>query len=109
MNISIEKRHENSVLSREEVEFKMEFDSAIPSREQAKSALSTAISIPKDRIVVISISSKYGSKKAHGTARIYSNAQLALGDKNHLLVRDKMAEKKAKKPKKSAAIKAASK
>jgi len=106
MNISIEKKKENSILSREEIEFKVDFDAAVPSREQSKSALSSAISIPKERIVIISITNRYGSKSAVGKARVYTTAALAAKDKNHFLVRDKMAEKKSKRVKKVAAAKA---
>ena len=105
MNISIEKRQENAVLSREEIDFKIEFDAAIPSREQAKSALSSAISLPKEKIVIVSLSNKYGSKTATGKARVYSSEQMAAKDKNHLLVRDGMAQKKVKKAKAKPAAK----
>lgn len=90
MNISIEKKIENATLSREELEFKLDFDAGIPSREQAKSALSAAISIPKERIVIVSITSNYGKKQAIGQARIYASTELAAADKAHLLKRDGM-------------------
>jgi ribosomal protein S24E len=96
MNISIDKRTENALFNREDINFKMEFDSAVPSREQAKSALSTAISIPKERIVIVSINSKYGSKVANASAHIYKKDAEALKDKSHLLVRDKLVSKKDK-------------
>ncbi|MFH0927358.1 MAG: hypothetical protein V1822_02150 [Candidatus Micrarchaeota archaeon] len=103
MNITIEKRAENAELAREEINFRMDFDSAVPSREQAKSALSTAISIPKERIILVSIRTKYGLKSAWAQARVYKTAELAAKGKNYLLVRDKMVEKKAKAEKKKAA------
>ena len=97
MNITVEKRVENLVFGREDIEFKLEFDSSVPSREQAKSALSTAISIPKERIVIVSIKSKYGIKFAHASAHVYAKEDMALKDKFHLLVRDKLVSKKEKK------------
>ena len=103
MNITIDKKTENKALGREEIDFHMDFDSAMPSREQAKSALSTAISIPKEKMVIVLIKGKYGVKTAWASARVYMTAETAAKDKNYLLVRDKMAVKKAKKEKKKAA------
>jgi len=108
MNISVEKKFENPALKREDIEFKMEFDSSIPSREQAKSALSSAISIPKERIVIISIESNYGRKTVNARARVYQTEELAAAEKQHLLKRDGMVvaeEPKEAKPVKKKEVK----
>ena len=107
MNVTIDSKSENVLLSREEMNFGIDFEKAMPSREQAKQALSTAISIPAERIVIVKLEGKYGQHYAKGLAHIFKTSEAALKSRKYLLVRDKMAakEKKEEKPKEKKAAK----
>ena len=109
MDISIDSKKENALLGRREVGFSVSFSGAIPSREQVRQALSSALLVqPAARIVVVKLDSKYGSHALKGFAYAYESEENAKSAKKHLLVRDKIIEKEEKK-KKAAAPKRAAK
>ena len=111
MDFSIIEKKDNAAMGRQEISFSMGFDSAIPSRPQARQALSSAISIPSERIVVVKIEGKYGLHEVSGIAHVYANAEDAKKEKEYLLKRDGLvsAEKKAEKPAEKKAEKPAEK
>ena len=108
MDFSITEKKDNNAMGRQEISFSMGFDSAVPSRSQARQALSSAISIPAERIVIVKIEGKYGLHEASGIAHVYANAEDAKKEKEYLLKRDGLvsekkegeapAEKKEEKP-----------
>ncbi|MFA5108543.1 MAG: hypothetical protein WC492_03365 [Candidatus Micrarchaeia archaeon] len=107
MNITIDSKSENALLGREEIVFGIDFEKAVPSREQAKQALSTAISIPSERLVIVKLDCKYGQHYAKGFAHVFKTSEAALKSRKYLLKRDKMIteEKKEEKPKEKKAAK----
>lgn len=100
MDFNIVDKKDNPSLKRQEISFSAGFDASIPSRAQAKQALSSALSIPIERIVLVKLEGSYGSHSASGFAHVYENAEDAKKGKKHLLIRDGMAAKEAKKEKK---------
>lgn len=106
MNITVDEKKDDPLFGRKKISFTIEFDKAVPSREQAKAALASAISASASCIVILKIENKYGQKKASCTAYAYENADDAKKSRLHLLVRDKIVSKedakKAKQPKAAA-------
>ena len=98
MNVSIQSKQENNLLGRTDVSFNVEFEAGIPSREQVRSALSTALSVADKQIVLVRLDGGFGVHTATGIAHVYATPAAALKDKKHLLIRDKLAVKEAKKP-----------
>ncbi len=98
MNISIESKTTNALLNRTDVHFKIEFEGGIPSRKQVREALSAALSIPAERIVVVRLDSSFGLHTLTGISHLYPTAEAALkNEKKHLLIRDGLAVKAEKK------------
>ncbi|MDE1798512.1 MAG: hypothetical protein KGH63_03840 [Candidatus Micrarchaeota archaeon] len=97
MNVSIQSKEENKLLGRQDVHFNVEFDAGVPSREQVRSALATALSVADKQIVVLRMDGAFGVHTAAGIAHVYPTPEAALKDKKHLLIRDKLATKEAKK------------
>lgn len=98
MNVSIQSKQENRLLGRTDVGFSVEFEAGVPSREQVRSALATALSVADKQIVMVRIDNGFGVHTATGLAHVYATPEGALKDKKHLLIRDKLATKEAKKP-----------
>ena len=88
-------------MDRFEVKFRTEHaGEASPNRDAVRTALAGAMGVQKERIVVHSMASEYGTGASGGKANIYSSAESAKKhEKNYILVRNGLAEKKAKKPK----------
>ena len=70
MNLSIQSKEENHLLGRQDVHFNVEFESAIPSREQVRSALSTAMSVAPAHVVVVRLDGAFGVHTAKGIAHV---------------------------------------
>ena len=100
MNISIDSRTGNALQGRTDVSFSLTFDNAIPSRKEVREGLSMALSAPSERIVVVRLDNAFGTHQATGVAHIYPTPDAALKiEKKHLLVRDGLKQKEAKKAK----------
>lgn len=100
MNISIDSRTGNALMGRTDVAFSLTFDNAIPSRKEVREGLSMALSTPAERIVVVRMNNSFGTHRVAGIAHIYPTPDAALKiEKNHLLVRDGLKAKEAKKAK----------
>lgn len=101
MKLEIVSKSENKLLDRIEVKFATAHGGeASPNRDAVRTALASAMGIQKERVVVSKMGSEYGSGSSTGYAKVYSSADSAKKhEKNFVLVRNGMAEKKAKKPK----------
>lgn len=97
MNIEIVSKQPNALFGRSDVDFGVSYDAAVPSRKEVRSALSAALSIGEDRIVLVRLSTSSGVRSAKGLAHVYAKAEDALKDSKHLLIRDGLAQKDAKK------------
>jgi len=99
---------ENKLLDRVEVEFKADHDGeTTPSRDAVRIALASALGVPKERVLVSAMGSNYGIGTTDGYAKVYSSVESAKkNEKNHILVRNGLAEKKPKRVKTVAVKKA---
>ncbi|HOL07060.1 MAG TPA: 30S ribosomal protein S24e, partial [Methanomassiliicoccaceae archaeon] len=69
-----------------------------PSRDAIRTALASALGVPKESVVVDEMGSKYGIGSTEGYAKVYNDVEVAKKyEKNYILVRNGLAEKKAKK------------
>ena len=101
MKLEIVSKNENKLMDRVEVNFKADHDGeATPSRDAVRTALAGAMGVQKDRVIVAEMDSKYGIGSSDGYAKVYFSVDSAKkNEKNHLLVRNGLAEKKAKRVK----------
>lgn len=97
MNISVESKTANPLFNRQEVAFKITYESATPSRKQVREALSTALGVAIERILLVKLVGSFGVHTAQGLARIYEKPEDAKKDKKHLLLRDGLVAKEEKK------------
>jgi small subunit ribosomal protein S24e len=107
LKLEIVSKNEKKLMDRFEVRFKTEHvGEATPNRDSVRTALASAMSVPKDRVVVSDMESEYGKGASDGYAKVYASAESAKKhEKNYLLVRNGLAEKKVKKAKPVAAPK----
>lgn len=97
MNLEIQNKQTNTLLARTDVTFKASFDAGVPARKEVKSALSTALSIEPERIVIVRLSTTSGMRTVQGLAHVYDKPEAALKDAKHLLLRDGLVQKEDKK------------
>lgn len=98
MNISIDSKNTNALLSRTDVKFSIDFEGGVPSRKTVREALAAALSIPIERIVVVRLDGSFGSHALAGSAHVHPTAEAALkSEKKHLLIRDALLAKEEKK------------
>lgn len=105
MEMSIDSKIENKLYGRTEVSFSAAYDGATPSRKDLKEEISKLVGANAERIVVAKVSTTYGTHKCNGSAYVYSSKDALNLASHYLLVRDGMAEKKKKEPKKKVAKK----
>jgi len=103
MDLTVKSKRENPALSRQEMECVVSFDKAVPSRKQLREAIAAATGADQQLLVIVSVGTEYGSKEAFVSARLYASKGALAIERRHLLVRDGLAEKKAKGGKKAAA------
>lgn len=101
MKLEIVSKNENKTMDRFEVAFRTEHaGEASPNRDVVRTALAGAMGVQKERVVVSNMASEYGTGKSEGNANVYSSSESAKKhEKNFVLVRNGLAEKKAKRPK----------
>lgn len=107
MKLEVVSKNENKLMDRLEVSFKAEHvGEPTPNRDQVRTALANAMGVQKDRVVLSDMTSEYGKGASDGYAKVYTTADAAKKhEKNYLLVRNGLAEKKAKKAAPAAAAK----
>lgn len=99
MEIDIKAKKENQLLKRTEIRFVLHHpNAATPKRDSVREELSKALKVPKDRIVVDNMEPSFGVHDTAGYAKIYPSKEDALAvEREYLLVRNHLAEKKGKK------------
>ena len=105
MEVEIVSKKENVLLDRTEVKFKVVHPKeGTPKREDVRDKLSSAVKAPKERVIVDSMDSEFGRTVTVGYAKIYKTKESAIKfEREQILVRNKLKEKKAKAEKKPAA------
>lgn len=102
MELLIKDKKENNSLSCQEITCELSYEKAMPSRKQIREAICVATGADPSLLVVLSAKGAFGTNKASVLARIYKNKEAIVLERNHLLVRDGLAQK-AQKAKKTAA------
>jgi small subunit ribosomal protein S24e len=99
MELEIQDKRENTLLKRTEVQFVLHHpNSPTPKRDNVREELSKALKVPKDRVVVDHMESSFGVHDTKGYAKIYPSKEEAIKiEREYLLLRNKLVEKKAKK------------
>lgn len=96
MEIEIVEKKENKLLERIEVTFKASHaDEGTPQREAVREKLSSLLKAPKERVIVDSMDSEFGRMETVGYAKVYATKDAAMKyEREHILVRNKLKEKK---------------
>jgi small subunit ribosomal protein S24e len=99
MEIEIIEKKENELLERTEVTFKASHaDEGTPQREAVREKLSALLKAPKERIIVDGMNSVFGRMETKGYAKVYKSKDAAMKyEREHILVRNKLKEKKVEK------------
>jgi len=103
MELLIKDKKENHSLLRQEISCELSYEKAMPPRKQIREAICAATGADPALLVVVSAKGAFGTNKAVVLARIYKSKEALGVEGRHLLIRDGLAEKKAK-AKKAAAI-----
>jgi small subunit ribosomal protein S24e len=99
MELEITDKRENTLLDRTEVKFTVSHpNQPTPRRENVREELSKELKVPKDRIVVDYMNSRFGLTISSGYAKIYKKKEVALEvERKHHLVRNKLIKDEKKK------------
>lgn len=100
MEIKIVEQRPNPLLKRTEYRFEIGHAAqSTPSRESIRSELAKDLHVPKDRIVIERMHSKFGTPKTIGEAMVYTSPDDAKAiEREHVLVRNKLIEKESAAP-----------
>jgi ribosomal protein S24E len=105
MELAIKDKKENHALLRQELTCALSYEKAMPSRKQIREALIAATGADPALLVIVSAKGGFGTNQAIVRARVYKDKNAAAVERGYLLVRDGLAEKKAKAKKKAAPVK----
>jgi small subunit ribosomal protein S24e len=96
MDVEITSKRENTLLGRIEVRAVVKHaNSPTPRREEVREAVSRSLGGTKEGVVVESMKSVFGKHETLVFAKVYSRKEDALKlERHHILVRNKLAEKK---------------
>ena len=99
MEIEIDSKKNNPLFDRTEVHFTIiHKGEGTPDRELIRGELAGKLNVKKDNIVVDNIHSGFGIQESKGYAKIYKSVEVAKDfDRDHLLERNKIIERKDKK------------
>ena len=112
MEVEIVSKDENKLLERIEVTFKaVHAKEGTPQRDAVRDKLASTLKVGKERVIVDSMQSEFGRMETIGYAKVYKSKEAAMKyEREHILVRNKLKDKKAdggKKPAPAAAEPAA--
>lgn len=101
MKVEIDSKKENVLHKRTEVMFTAEHGGEpTPKRSDLRAGIADKLGVNKDRVVIDHTNSEFGMGKSHGYAKVYETPELAKSsEKNYILARQGMAEKRPKKVK----------
>lgn len=109
MEIRILEDRANPLMKRHELRFEVAHaTSATPSRDAVRGELSKLVNAPKDRVIIERMNARYGTAVTRGDAVVYETAEAAKStEREHILVRNGLKEKRVKGPAPAAAEPAA--
>ncbi|MBI0584139.1 MAG: hypothetical protein ISF22_07920 [Methanomassiliicoccus sp.] len=101
MKLEIVSKNENKSMDRIDVHFRTEhIGEPSPNRDAVRNSLASAMGVQKERVIVDEMASEYGIGSSGGYAKVYTSAESAKKtEKNYILVRNGLAEKKPKRVK----------
>ncbi len=100
MNVDIKEKKDNALLGRAEVDAVISFPGPTPSTQQMRDLIVQKLGCMPEMLVIKNTVSRFGTKELHVRANIYKSAEeMKKAEPNYVLVRNKLAEKKAKKAK----------
>ena len=97
MELLIENKKEEPLLRRSVVGFKVNFEKMTPSRKEIREELVRKLGVSEKLLVIAQVSTQFGTHTALGVARVYNTDADMTVERRHLLVRDNLAQKVAKK------------
>ena len=99
MEIEILKKHDNMLLERVEIDFKIKHAGEnTPSRDAVRDSLKEILNIGKDTLVVDTFEGSFGKGETKGFAKVYKSLEKAKYiEEKHILLRNKLIEKEKKK------------
>jgi small subunit ribosomal protein S24e len=98
LKLEIEKKRENALQERSEIWFTVEHaGEPTPKRDEMRSALAVKTNVPKERVIIDHTETEYGLGLSKGYAKVYTSIDAAKkAEKNYMLVRHGLAQKKVK-------------
>ncbi len=95
MEIKIVEQRPNPLLKRTEYRFEIgHSDQSTPSRDSIRAELAKDLNVPKDRVIVERMRSKFGTPKTVGEAMVYASTNDAKAiEREHVLIRNRLIEK----------------
>jgi small subunit ribosomal protein S24e len=98
LKFQIENKKENKLLERTELIFSVEHSGeSTPTRDAIRSTIANNMGVQKERVIVDQMETEYGIGLTKGYAKVYESQEgLTKSERYHLLVRNNLAEKKAK-------------
>lgn len=98
MKVNIESKKENQLQERIEVVFSAEHaGEPTPARDVVRTSIASMMSVPKERVIVHKMDTEYGKGMSRGYAKVYNTPEaVTKAERHHLLVRNCLAEKKAR-------------
>ncbi|HUI38883.1 MAG TPA: 30S ribosomal protein S24e [Thermoplasmata archaeon] len=105
MELKIVEERKNPLLQRTEFRFEIGHPAAAtPTRDQVRQELSKLVKVPKERLVVERMNARFGMASSEGIAIAYDSKEaLDVTVREHILVRNKLREKKSAQPAEAAA------
>lgn len=100
MKVEVKNKKDNALLGRSEVEAVVSFPGPTPSTQQMRDLIVQKLGCMPELLVLKDTSSRFGAKEVLVRANIYKSPEhMKKAEPNYVLVRNKLAEKKAKKAK----------
>lgn len=98
MKVEIANKKENPLQERFEVRFSVEHTGEpTPARDAVKTSIASLMGVQKERVIIDSMDTEYGRGVSKGYAKVYQTQEAVIkSERHHLLVRNKLAEKKTK-------------
>jgi ribosomal protein S24E len=95
LEIKITEQRPNPLLKRTEYRFEIGHSAqSTPTRESIRSELAKDLKVPKDRVIVERMRSKFGTPKTVGEALVYTSTDDAKAiEREHVLIRNRLIEK----------------
>jgi small subunit ribosomal protein S24e len=99
MEVEIIRKHDNALLERTEVDFKVKHPGeTTPTRDAVREALREALKVSKETLVIDHMRGEFGKGETKGVAKVYKSLERAkYVEDEHVMVKNKLAEKKTAK------------